>query len=276
MSDPLRPSFESLAAAWGERVRADRDQVARVREVPDGKDFYGPIADAFRADPRRTDEPALDQLLALVEPGETWLDIGAGGGRYALPLRLKAGRVIALDPSEGMLAVLRDGMATYGIENIDVVESRWPAANPPVADVAMIAHVGYDIEAIGPFIDAMEAAARRLCVAVLLDRPPASAFFRFFEAAHGEPRVALPAVPEFLQLLLARGRLFEISLSERSGPAFSAVEDVLRMARRQSWTEAGSEKDRRLEAAVAAAVAEREAGIAPAPVRVAVVSWAPG
>ena len=31
----------------------------------------------------------------------------------------------------------------------------------PAADVALIAHVGYDIEAIGPFLDAMEAATRR-------------------------------------------------------------------------------------------------------------------
>ena len=57
-------------------------------------------------------------------------------------------------------------------------ELRWPPGDgdlaPFAADVALIAHVGYDIEAIGPFVAAMEAAARRLCVAVLMERQPSS------------------------------------------------------------------------------------------------------
>lgn len=280
MDDPLRPTPQTLLAAWRARVGADREQVARLREAPDGQDFYGPVAEAFRADPRRTGEPALDQLLALVEPGETWLDIGAGGGRYALPLALKAGRVIALDPSPGMLGVLRSGMSGHGIDNIDIVESRWPVTTgaAPQADVAMIAHVGYDIEDIGPFIEAMEASARRLCVAVLLDRPPASPYFPLFEAAHGEPRIPLPALREFLQLLLARERLFELSLSPRTPMAFGAArEDALRMARRQSWTVAGSEKDTRMVAALDRLLVERDGRITLSgpPVTVAVVRWAP-
>jgi len=60
-----------LALAWAERVRADREQVDRVREVPDDADFYGPIVGRFVEDPRRTGDAALDALLSLVEPGET-------------------------------------------------------------------------------------------------------------------------------------------------------------------------------------------------------------
>ena len=37
----------------------------------------------------------LDILLSLARPGETWLDIGAGAGRYALPLALHVREVIA-------------------------------------------------------------------------------------------------------------------------------------------------------------------------------------
>ena len=36
---------------WADRVRANRDQVNRVREVPDGADFYGPVTSLFRARP---------------------------------------------------------------------------------------------------------------------------------------------------------------------------------------------------------------------------------
>ena len=157
-----------LEAAWAARVRANREQVDRLREVPDGPDFYAPVSGLFRADPARTDEPALDALLALVRPGETWLDIGAGAGRYALPiaaaLATSGGSVVAIDPSSGMLDALREDAAASSISNIRVVEGRWPPPDPTpfAADVALMAHVGYDIEAIGPFLRAAEAVTRRL------------------------------------------------------------------------------------------------------------------
>ena len=56
----------ALEASWAARVRANAEQVDRFREVPDGTDFYAPVTGLFRADPTRTDEPALDALLALV------------------------------------------------------------------------------------------------------------------------------------------------------------------------------------------------------------------
>ena len=96
------------ALAWGIRVRANRDQAERVREAPAGTDFYGPITGLFRADPRRTDDPVLNALLGHVQPSDVWLDVGAGAGRFALPIARRAREVIALDPSPGMLAALRE------------------------------------------------------------------------------------------------------------------------------------------------------------------------
>ena len=61
------------------------------------------------------------------------------------------------------------------------------------ADVALISHVGYDVEDIGPFLDAMEGSARRLCVAVLLERPPPTPADRLWPLIHGVER-ASPAI----------------------------------------------------------------------------------
>ena len=113
MNDILRPGAQDALEAWAGRVRANSDQAERFREGPPPGDFYAPVASAFRADPFRTDEEALNVLKSLVVPGETWLDIGAGGGRYALPLAAAGARVVAIEPSEGMLDVLRAGMADY-------------------------------------------------------------------------------------------------------------------------------------------------------------------
>jgi len=277
MTDVLRPALPDVLAEWARRVRANREQVDRFREVGDGADFYAPVASMFRADPHRTDEPALDILKSLVDPSDTVLDIGAGGGRYALPLALMAREVIALDPSEGMLAVLSEGMAEHGISNVRIVQARWPGEQQPRADVSLMAHVGYDIEEIGPFLDAMEAATRRLCVVIMLARQPASAVDPLWPPVHGEARETLPALSEFIALQLARGRLCEVRISDRAVHGYDSPDEIHAFARRQLWVEPGSPKDEALGRAVREHATERGGrwAIRWDSLPLGIVSWAP-
>jgi molybdenum cofactor cytidylyltransferase len=268
--------------AWAERVRRNREQVDRHREVPDGSDFYGPVTALFRADPRRTDEPTLDALLALARPGDTWLDIGAGAGRYALPLALRVREVIAVEPSDGMRSALAELMAEEGIHNVRAIADRWPPepgspSDGLRADVALIAHLGYDIEAIGPFFDAMEAAARRLCVAVLMERQPSSIADPFWPPLHGEERVALPALDELVTLLRARGREPAVAMEERAPRGFGSVDELHGFVRRQLWVAEGGARDRRLGELLRAAVTERDGRwyLETRPLGVGVVTWSP-
>jgi SAM-dependent methyltransferase len=267
-------------------VLADREQVERLREVADPADFYAPVADRFRFDPRRTDDPVLSVLLGLVGPSDTVLDVGAGGGRYALPLALRVQRVIALDPSAGMLGVLRDGMEQHGIPNIEVVEDRWPPDGWPAdrakveavrSDVALMAHIGYDIEQIGPFLDALEAAATRVCVAVLGEGAMTTVATLFWVPIHGEPRVPLPALPELLAVLIARGRLPTVQLVDRMPPAFDTWDDLVFMARRQLWVRPDSDRDRLLKRLLRERVTERDGRWALdwTASRIGIVTWQP-
>jgi SAM-dependent methyltransferase len=279
MANPLRPTATEALAEWASRVRENREQVDRVREVGDGPDFYAPVASRFQADPFRTDDPSLDVLRSMIAPGETWLDVGAGGGRYALPIALLSRQVVALDPSTGMLDILRAGMAQHQIANIHVVQARWPLddypAHLPRPDVALISHVGYDIEEIGPFLDSLEAVAADRCVAIFMDRPPASEANDLWPAVHGEPRAALPSLPEFLALQLARERLCEVRLAIGSALPSPDPERALAFARRQTWVQPGSAKDQRLEALIHERFAATETGNAASdrPVRIGIVSW---
>lgn len=277
MSDSLRPSAQTTLADWAARVAAEREQVERVREAEDPADFYAPVAERFRLDPRRTDDPTLKALLAEAHTEETWLDVGAGGGRYALPLALQVREVICVEPSEGMIKVLRDGMREHNITNLQVLRAPWPMDDPPVAEVALMAHVGYDIGDFGPFLDALEQAARRRCVAVMGQSAMTTIASLYWERIHGEERISLPALPELLVLLVARGRLPSVRLVSRPPVSFESVDEALAMARRQLWLREGSQKDERLRAMLADDLDESAGRYAFEwePTRVGIVSWQP-
>jgi hypothetical protein len=161
---------------------------------------------------------------------------------------------------------------------VRIVQARWPLAEPTVdltgVDVALIAHVGYDVEEIGPFLDALEAVAPRR-VAMLMEQPPASEVDVLWPEVHGEPRAALPALPEFLALQLARGHLCEVRLAPRTPAMEPSPDQALAMARRLTWVRPGSEKDQRLERILRHKRFDASGRYVPAqkPSRVGIVTW---
>jgi SAM-dependent methyltransferase len=283
MNVPPNPGGASeLAAAWAARVRANREQAERVREVPDSGDFYAPVAGMFVDDPRRSSDRTLDRLLEIARPGETWLDIGAGAGRYALPLANRVREVIAVDPSAGMLDALRAAMDRHGIRNVQLVHARWPMemdAGTPRADVALIAHLGHDVEGIAAFIDAMEAAADRLCVAVMTERAPSASVGPFWEAVHGEEHVELPGLGEFLAILEAEGRAPAVAFEPRPPRVFASRGALVAWLRNQLFVAPGSVADGRLLAEVdRRAVIAGDGSVRLATVvegRAGIATWAP-
>jgi hypothetical protein len=129
---------------------------------------------------------------------------------------------------------------------------------PPAADVVLIAHLGYDIEDIGAFLDAMEASTRRLCVAVLVTPAPPHPAEPFWPPIHGEARVPLPALTEFLVVLLARGRLFDLRLVERAPLAHAEPESPLRWLHQQLFVAPDTDKGRRLASLARDAIKSRD------------------
>ncbi len=274
--------------AWGDQVRANAEQVDRVREVPDGTDFYAPVRSMFRADPTRTGDPVLDILLGIVRPGDTWLDVGAGAGRFALPiarsLAPSGGSVIALDASASMLEAAREIATQYGIGNLRTIEARWPPDHSAMriddvrSDVVLIAHVGYDVEAIGPFVDAMEAAARRELVAVLMDQMPASAADAFWPLVHGEARVPLPALSDFVALLDVRDRSPIVRRVTDERRRFESRDALEGFVRRQLWIDPAGPKEARFQAAMDELALPDGDGWTirgRGPVDIGIVTWAP-
>ena len=256
-----------MTQAWADRVAANREQAERLREETDGGDHYRPLASAFRADPGRTGDSALEALLAIASAEDTWVDIGAGAGRFSLPLALRVEQVIAIEPSPAMRAELANLQIEHGITNVDVRDQRWPSDDPAIsgmADVALISHVGYDIEQIGGFLDTIERAATRECVALQYDRAPGSMFWQVWPAIHGEEHARLPGAKEFIDLLQARGAVVEIGELEPRGDRqrfmFEEPEAAMDWARRRLWLSENSAKVPILREAVAELLIERDGG----------------
>ncbi len=88
-------------------IQAEHAQSEGMRgEAPSPQDHWRPYAARFRADPRRTDDPLVNRLAGELSPQQTLIDVGAGGGRLALPLALRCRKVVAVEPSQSMVEVL--------------------------------------------------------------------------------------------------------------------------------------------------------------------------
>jgi SAM-dependent methyltransferase len=75
----------------------------------------------------RDETKATEQELEIIDvrPGDNVLDVGAGTGRLAVPLAKTASHVTALDPSGGMLSILRERMTSKRLSNYSCVRMRW-------------------------------------------------------------------------------------------------------------------------------------------------------
>ena len=239
-----------LAAAWAAAVRGNREQAERLRERRGEGDHYAPIAAAFRADPRRSGDPTLDALRAIAKPDDVWVDVGAGAGRFALALALGVREVIAIEPSAAMRAEFEQLRAEHGIDNARVIDQRWPTAEPPRGDVALISHVGYDIEPINEFLDTLERSAERECAALMFEQAPGGLFHELWPRVHGEAQIALPGLGQLLELLEARGAQVSVHRSQAQRWSFASREEAEAAARRRLWLQPDSPRLASLRAAL--------------------------
>jgi SAM-dependent methyltransferase len=77
------------------------------------------------------DERVVTTINGLDITGESRvLDIGAGPGTLAIPLASRVKEITAIEPGEGMTAILDDRMKKDGITNISIIHKRWEDVIP--------------------------------------------------------------------------------------------------------------------------------------------------
>lgn len=182
----LLPDF---AATW-RRYLETRPESSRRRLDADGdRAFWSGYAARYDDGDRQAGAAAtLSLLQGIVRPEDTLLDLGAGTGRFTLPLAQRAGRVTALDASPHMLEILRRKAASQGIQNVEVVEGDLASTPLPAHDVVLAAWSLYRQVDLLAGLEKLVAAARRTLVIVsgAAPSPPHRPLVRAIWGSDGE------------------------------------------------------------------------------------------
>ncbi len=167
-----RVAFD-FAAFWDECVRRDPYNRLNAQDDLAFWERYAPLYDQ-RAGASNSAARTLQLIRRHTRPGDTLLDVGAGTGRFAVPLSHYVQSVTALDHSPHMLDVLHRKAAAWRVNNIQTVQADWTAYCAEPHDIVIAAWSLYRQPVL---LDAMrklvEATRRRLfIVAEIKSWPP--------------------------------------------------------------------------------------------------------
>ena len=261
-------------------VEAEHAQSERVRERGGApSDSWVPYAERFRPSLDSAD-PMVERLLREIEPHHSVLDVGAGGGRVALPLSLHCRSVVAVEPSESMGAVLQEEASRLSRDNISLVASTWEDAEVEPADVVMCVQVLYTVRDVEGFVRKLEAHARERVLVVLGEYPPYTQSNPLWPLVHGEARLELPSFRDLMSVLWQMGINPDLEMLTPQEPrGYESRERALEQTRTRLFVEADGDGERRLSQALDELLEECADGrfrIRGAPVfRPALVSWRP-
>ena len=172
--------------------------------------WTGQSAAQFRFDPRRDLDPNLAELAAYILPADVLVDVGGGAGRISLPFALRCREVLTVEPSAGMAAEYEGSREDAGITNARLVPSGWMDDHGIEGDVTLTCDVTYFVRDIVPFIEKLQAAARRRVMVLVWSEPPPNRGANLFRRVYGEPLAPMPGHRELLPVLWDMGILPDV------------------------------------------------------------------
>jgi SAM-dependent methyltransferase len=179
------------------------------------------------------DDPLLTTLEPYLAPELTLLDVGAGTGRYATLLCGRLDWVTAVEPSVEMRARMPPA------PNLTVVASTWEDADVAPADLVICAHVLYSVKEVVPFLEKLDASARRRVFVYLRDAAAAHPSTRLWEVLTGLTRSREPYLYDAYNVLHRIGIQPDLAMCRRplelSYTSFEAALDDIRFRVGEPW-----------------------------------------
>jgi SAM-dependent methyltransferase len=200
---------------WRARVEAWERGVGRV--AADGADRFGRMAQRFAQNVSRAGSDP-DPLLPIIEPlarGGTVLDVGAGVGRYTLPLAAVARRVVAVEPSPAMCRLLEERLRAAAAGGVRIVPSRFEEADLDPADFVLCAHVVYFAADGAGFVRLADGLARRAVAFVVRHDPMPLPALALWPRYRNDPPPSPPGFADLYNLLLQLGHAPNVTFYRR-------------------------------------------------------------
>jgi len=258
-------TLESALARHDRMVLEEMEQAERVRATADRPaDFWQALAGRFRPSADVRPDPAVDALAALISPDDRVIDVGAGGGRHAIPLARRCREVVAVEPSPAMRAVLTEELSRQHVPNVQIVAATWQDAAVEPAPLVFAAHVTYGVRPIEPFLRKLDTVATRHAALVVMRDPPQSPIAPFWRADHNENRLRLPCRDELLAALAELGIVPDATCLGPVPPvALGTHAEAIDLLRFRLLTGPGTPADTRLLAVVDELTEERDGQLYP-------------
>lgn len=258
--------------------REEREQAERLRSDHRARDHWKPAALTFRP---VIDEqgPVADALGRWVNGSTRVIDVGAGGGRFAVPLARRVRELVAVEPSASMRNVLTEAADDHGLQNIEIVASTWEEAEVAPADLVFAAHVTYSVPRIEPFVRKMNRLATQRVAIITFSDPAQHVFAPFWEQVYGEERLRLPVRDELLAVLRELGIDPQIeALQPRLPDTLGTPEQAIDMVRSRLFIGTGTPEEARMLDAMQVLTEVRDGQVwvrDATPNEVSVLSWKP-
>lgn len=227
----VKANVTGAGIAWQKAVENEHAQSDRIREEAIPDDFWRPVAHRFVPPEKGETAPddTVERLAAFISSGDsTVLDVGAGGGRLAIPLAEVCAQVTAVEPSEAMRKQLIATAAAWDVRNINVVAGTWEEAEVVPHDLVICSHVVYTVREIEGFINKLTAHARNTVALVAFGSPATASYLPLWTMVHGEDRIQLPTLLEIERLLTEMGIEYrKVQLQEWISRPFRSREQAL-------------------------------------------------
>ena len=209
----------SASARWHRLVTDRLEEMERLSPGLGSLDceFWDRRADRYAANMPPADadgDPFLRPLRRFTSPSSTAIDVGAGTGRFTLPLAAGVRHVTAVDPSAAMRAILRREARRRGVTNLTLVPGTWEEADTAVADVAFSSFVLPLVADARAFLTKLDAAARRHAFLYLGAFSGDAVLDPLWRHFHGTPRVPGPSYIDAIAVLRECGVEPEVQVVE--------------------------------------------------------------
>lgn len=160
-------------ANWEKLWKAKYKERERMMRRDVGIEYWDKRAEDF-SDSRKTNDyeygrKVMKALDEVIDSNSEVLDVGAGPGTFIIPFARKVRKITAVEPSKGMVEMIKRNAAEEGIENFEIINKTWQEVDSKIArkyDLVICSLILWVFKDVWEQLKRMEQASKAYCCVV--------------------------------------------------------------------------------------------------------------